>query len=127
MGARRLIPGRAERSALGPGDPLAPHGLAPDALARLGRTLERFPTIHEAWLVRKVLRHFPEDPLFILAVRAGAVWALNDAQKAQELVQQLLPELQLPGGVVVVDLFTQGALAECVRGSAGSAVYRGAG
>ncbi len=118
---------RAERSALGPGDPLAPHGLDPEALARLGRTLERFPAIHEAWLVRKVLRHFPEDPLFVLAVRAGAVWALNDVQKAQQLVQQLLPELQLPGGVVVVDLFTQGALAERVRGSAGSAAYRRAG
>jgi Zn-dependent protease with chaperone function len=115
---------RLERSGVDVTDDLAPHGLEAAALTRLGETLARFPEIREAWLARKVVLQFPEDPFFVLAVHAGSRWKPRDASHVRKLAENVLPELGLPGTVMLVDQLTQKALARNVRRVSGSQVYR---
>jgi hypothetical protein len=114
---------RLERSAVEVTDELAPHDLEAAALARLCKALERCPEIREAWLARKVVRQFPEDPFFVLAVHAGSRWKPWTASHVRKLAERLLPELALPGTVMLVDLLTQKALAGHVARVTGSRVY----
>ena len=114
---------RLERAGVDVTDTLAAHGLDGATLELLGSTLARFPEIRGGWLARKVVQNFPEDPVFVLAVHAGSRWKPRDASQARKLAERLLPELPLPGTVILVDLLTQKALARHVRRS-GSEVHR---
>ena len=115
-----------ERSKVEINDQLAPHGLDGAVLARLRETLARFPEIREAWLARKVVLQFPDDPCFVLAVHAGSQWKLRDEAAVRKLAETVLPELRLSatGTVILVDQLTQTSLADHVRGVPGSRVYR---
>ena len=113
-----------ERSGVDVTDDLAPHGLESAALTRLGETLGRFPEIRQAWLARKVVIQFPEDPFFVFAVCAGSRWKPRGASHGRKLAEKVLPELGLPGTVMLVDQLTQKALARHVQRVSGSQVYR---
>lgn len=115
---------RLERSKVEINDQLAPHGLDGAALARLCEALARFPEIREAWLARKVVLQFPEDPFFVLAVLAGSRWKPRDESHVRKLAEAVLPRLGLPGTVMLVDQLTQKPLTKHVRSVPGSRVYR---
>jgi hypothetical protein len=113
----------AERSRVDLSDALALHGLDPATLERLRSTFARFPEVRGAWMARKVLRHFPENPLFVLVLRAGSRWSLRKTEQFQKLGVRVLPELTLPGGVVLLDFRTD-PVADRVRRLRDSEVYR---
>jgi Zn-dependent protease with chaperone function len=114
---------RLERAGVDVTDTLAPHALDGATLALLGSALARFPEIREAWLARKVVLQFPEDPVFVLAIHAGSRWKPRDAAQVRKLAERLFPQLPLPGTVLLVDVLTQRKLARRVRRS-GSQVHR---
>lgn len=64
---RRLAQAVQERSHLQPGDRFEPHGLGGKQLAQLQRQLSCYG-LSAAHLVKKSLRLFPEQPLYVLLV-----------------------------------------------------------
>jgi hypothetical protein len=113
-----------ERSEVTLQDELLPHGLDGAELARLCETLARFPEIREAWLAKKFVRQFPEDPFFVLAVLAGSRWKPRNGSQVRKLAETVLPQLGLHGTVMLVDQLTQKPLARHVRRVPRSRVYR---
>ena len=84
-------------------DRLLPHELTPDELATLQEVLGRQPDLAAAHLVRKELKHFPRQRLFVLSVRSGAHrWGWSRASRDAALVARLVPQVRLPGRVFVV-------------------------
>ena len=115
---------RLERAGVDVTDALVAHGLDGVALAQLEATLARFAEIREAWLARKVVQQFPEDPVYVLAVLVGSRWKPRDASQVQKLAERLFPELPLSGTVLLVDLLTQKRIARRVRRTRTSHIYR---
>lgn len=90
---RRLAEADFERSQLGPQDQFEAHDLDERLLEDLRQQLQRYP-IAQAQLVKKTLRFFPEQPLYVLLVTPTLVcgepahpdWASTlGTQIAQEL------------------------------------------
>ncbi|HEY0038054.1 MAG TPA: M48 family metallopeptidase [Longimicrobium sp.] len=91
-----------ERSAaaLTPSDVFLPHGLDDDSLARVRAHLAGF-ALKRAYLVRKYMKHFPDQPLHVLAIET--TWGSNRASaRNTEGLQRLMDGLPLPGAYVVV-------------------------
>ena len=94
---------RAERSVVGAGDAFLPHALPDETIEALRAVLASRDGGTAAWLARKAVRHFPDRPLFVLAVRsAPGRWGVADADRDASLVKDLVPKVQLPGQVLVV-------------------------
>ncbi|MCI0673933.1 MAG: M48 family metalloprotease, partial [Myxococcaceae bacterium] len=119
--ARKLEESKEERDSLRQSDSFAPHGVAEEALQALAAQLHGHARVQEAWLVRKVVAHFPEKPLFVLGLHLGK----EPAQGADsQLVSELSGALHLPGEAFVVSLGKKNAkLAESVKGTAGTPFY----
>lgn len=68
-GLRRSVEAaRKERLPEAPLSPLEPHGLPPADLASLVSRLAKLADVRRAWLARKSVRNFPEQPFYVLAV-----------------------------------------------------------
>ncbi|WZO98264.1 M48 family metallopeptidase [Isosphaeraceae bacterium EP7] len=94
---------QAERATIGAGDAFLPHGLPAETTAALVALLASRRDCTGAWLARKAVRHFPDRPLFVLAVRSiHGRWGIGDADRDAALVRALVPKVQLPGQVLVV-------------------------
>lgn len=122
--ARVAEEARAERQRVHAGDLLAPHGLEATAVARLAEQLARFPEVREAWLVQKVLRHFPEHPLYVLGILAGDSWRSRDVAAAGRLLGTLAAGVSLPGEALVVDVRLEKLVGNRLREAEGAQVYR---
>lgn len=57
-----------ERADISPGDKFLYHGLSAEQLGKLRHELMACDGVWRAYLVRKQVRHFPEKPLYVLAV-----------------------------------------------------------
>ncbi|BAY16552.1 Zn-dependent protease with chaperone function-like protein [Anabaenopsis circularis NIES-21] len=95
-----ILRGQKERSSLQTNDEFKAHDISEAEINKLRQQLSRYPHITTAYLTQKVVQYFPEKPLYILAVmRSFSFWENNhDADNAQ-LVDALLKEVELPGGV----------------------------
>lgn len=93
-----------ERQGLAAADAVLPHGAPEPALARLRAELAAHDGVKAAWLVRKSVRHLPEQPFYILGVEPDGAWyKLRSADADQELVEKLAAALTLPGqGLLLV-------------------------
>ncbi len=90
----------AERKGVSDRDRFEPHNLSPMQLAEISEQISHYPQIKQAYLVRKVLVHFPEKPFYILAImqryiRLEANNYINDNQ----LIDLLLDGLNFSGDV----------------------------
>ncbi len=70
--ARQWEAAQAERAAITPDDKFLYHGLSAEQLAKLRSELGPMHEIHRAYLVRKQVRHFPEQPLYVLGLVPSA-------------------------------------------------------
>jgi len=105
---------RRERSTITPRDILLPHSLADDQLEPLRALLVAEPDGSTARLARKQLRHFPQRPLFLLAVRARPTrLGFANADLDRALARRLVPKVVLPGQVLVIT--RQGAHGKLAR------------
>ena len=94
---------RNERAIVGASDLFLPHALPDETIAALVAVLATRERGTAAWLARKAVRHFPDRPLFVLAVRSTpGRWGFADADSDASLVKDLVPKVHLPGQVLVV-------------------------
>lgn len=93
-----------ERSIVTHADMFVPHGLSDLELAALYDTLAQQADLASAWLVRKELQHFRKQKLFVLVAHSQPFGVLGstDATRDRTLVAQLIPQVQLPGRVLIV-------------------------
>jgi Zn-dependent protease with chaperone function len=91
-----------ERSYVESADELHQHHLDPAFVASLAEQLAMFPGVREAYLVEKVVHHFPDSPLYILAVVPESGRLLGNGDP--ELVNQLAQGVQFPFEMLIYDL-----------------------
>jgi Zn-dependent protease with chaperone function len=121
-----------ERDTVYTKDSFQPHEVDDAVLAPLKAGLAEQPRVKAAWLVRKVVKHRPESPLFVLGVYTGADWRswlrssgipvgkTDDTAFAQHLANTL----PLPGEAFVVPLNdANGWLKKRLKKVAGSRIY----
>jgi Zn-dependent protease with chaperone function len=116
---------REERGlqALSPGDRFLPHGLDEPALAELREQLAE-SSIAAAYVVRKQVHHFPDQPCFVVALEPKSL-RVGLPGESQRLVQAVAARISLPGTCMVITLeSTQRRLAKPIRAVAGAEVYR---
>lgn len=96
----RLVDADAERSVFAPTDRFLPHSLASVDHRRILNQLSADEDIEAAYLVRKVVRHFPDNPCHLLAIIGRFEGrALFPGRAARKLMERLERELVLPPGV----------------------------
>jgi hypothetical protein len=93
-----------ERSVVTASDSFAPHELSRPELQGLITTLSQQPDIASAWLVRKSLKHFPKQKLFLLVVssKPTSLFGYSNSDHDRTLVTSLIVAVKLPGRVLVV-------------------------
>ena len=119
----KLLLAQQERSSVSVSDRFEPHGLEAEVEAQFRQQLARYPQLKEAYLVRKVMRYFPEKPYYVLGVirrRAFLEWEGED----QKLLQRLIAELSCPGQTWIVLLTSAHQFTKALRQAAGVPIYR---
>jgi len=95
-----LLRGKQERSSLKTTDQFQSHNLSNTEINKLRQQLSRYPNITIAYLVQKEVQYFPDKPLYVLGVmRKISFWEDNNDAGNSQLVNSLLQEIELPGGV----------------------------
>jgi Zn-dependent protease with chaperone function len=93
-----------ERSEVTVRDQFAPHGLNREQLESLVNQLRTYRQIKTAYLVRKVLHYFPEEPLLVLSVRPKGFMT---SKKIDKLLTALTEEVTYPLPTYVIILVNQ--------------------
>jgi hypothetical protein len=78
--------------------------LSPEPLAKLIAQLKVVPDLRRAYLVRKVTRHFPEQPMYVLGFKSGKWWALSNRAGAKVVAQRIREQVRFPGSALIVNL-----------------------
>jgi Zn-dependent protease with chaperone function len=116
-----------ERSAeaLTPKDVFLPHGLDDEAAARVRAHLAGF-ALKRAYLVRKYVKHFADEPLHVLAIETN--WGSDGASAGNDArLQRLMNGLPLPGAYVVVRMDSwRSPFRKPIRAVRGAEVYSSA-
>jgi tetratricopeptide (TPR) repeat protein len=115
-----------ERSRLSLRDDLSSHGLMNEQLEALRNQLKQFPEVAEAHLVRRVVEHLPEKPLYVLGIVPNVKWFQFRSESADsKLVQSLTQRIVLPGeGFIVAFNSRTKKIAKKTRKIAGSRIYQ---
>lgn len=95
---------REERGKLLLSDSLVGHQLAADALSALTAQLKSVPDLRRAYLVRKLTRHSPETPVYVLGFKSGRWWRPYDAATGHALTQRISQEVRFPGNALIVNI-----------------------
>ncbi len=120
-----LLLARQERSDVRINDRFERHGLSAEAEAQIRQQLARYPEVKEAYLVRKVVQYFPEQPFYVLGVkRKRSLLELDEQSADQKLLDRLANELQFAGEtwIVLLNSVTKG-LTKVLKKTAGDAIY----
>lgn len=100
---QELAASQKERSSIGKGDELVPHGLSPQELEPLLQVLRQDHEVIRADLVQKKLRCFPRQRMFVLIVYPKPAWhRLPNHDRDWGLVNRISALLSLPGRTVVL-------------------------
>jgi Zn-dependent protease with chaperone function len=95
---------REERGKLLLSDQVVGHQLPADALVALTARLKAVPDLTRAYLVRKVTRHFPETPVYVLGFEIRRWWQMYDAANSHALTQRIRQEVKFPGNTLIVNI-----------------------
>jgi Zn-dependent protease with chaperone function len=90
-GAEQWEQAREERQQFKSRDRFVPHQLPNEEIQQLSEQLSRYPDVQTAYLVQKVVPHFPEKPLYIL----GIMRRFTPEKTDNDLFDQLTHELNL--------------------------------
>lgn len=97
--------GRAEkeRQIVPPKVPLAPHELSAEEIERIREGLRQVPKLRAAYIARRVVKHQPERPCYVVAVTPDVPWwrPLGTTQ-IRELVDATVHAVVWPGDTRVV-------------------------
>lgn len=104
----KVVAAQQERSGVGYRDQFEPPGVPPEVIQDLRQQLMHYPEVVTAYLVRKVVKHFPETPFYVLGVVPKRAWYTMDRDKEDEkLLRRLIKELKFPGETYVMILSPQ--------------------
>jgi Zn-dependent protease with chaperone function len=107
---------------LSPRDRFLPHGLNEEQLAGLRQALTR-PGVKAAYVVRKEMAHFPEQPCYVVALALETRLGLPGDTQRQ--LNRVMAEIALPGTRIILALESaQRRFARPIRAVDGSEVYR---
>lgn len=91
-----------ERGEVSVSDRFLPHELTSEEMAALHDVLDSDPDLGSAFLVRKELKYFTRQRLFVLCVRsATSRWAFHGGRD-EATANRLVPRIRLPGRVLVI-------------------------
>ncbi len=93
-----LMLAREERASVHPGDGFLPHGLGVAERQKIASFMAATPGVQRAYLVRKSLVHFPEKPLYVLAVSRKKARGDQDDLPFSQSVADAIP---IQGNVIV--------------------------
>lgn len=96
--------GQRERNILSKRDNFVPHDLTGEALEKLREELAQSPLLLSAHLVRKVCKHFPEDPAYVLGVISKRIVGLQLDSRDRKLIDQLAEGNNLPKYTFIIPL-----------------------
>lgn len=96
---RKDLLGRAyaERERINLKDTFDPHGLDQEKLAEVRAQLRAIRGLRKAYLLRKRLDLFPEQPLYVLGFSCTPWWSLHRRKREAVVGQRIVDELRLPG------------------------------
>jgi Zn-dependent protease with chaperone function len=100
----RMAEARQERDELLTSDTYVPHGLSDEALERLVSQIKAVPHVRQAYLVRKLTRHFPEQHFYVLAFVCAGFFELKDKSKTSEALQELRTRVEFPGETTILSV-----------------------
>jgi Zn-dependent protease with chaperone function len=103
-GADLLEQADAERHGVESGDGFLPHGLPAEEVKRLRQEIAGFFDVTRAYLARKVVRHLPERPYYVLGVEVGRWYRFAKAQDTREAVHGLATKVTWPGQTWIMAL-----------------------
>jgi Zn-dependent protease with chaperone function len=103
-GADLLDAAEVERRGVEVGDSFMPHGLPADEVERLRKEIAGFFDVTRAYLARKVVRHLPERPYYVLGVEVGRWYRFAKAQDTREVVHGLASKVVWPGHTWIMAL-----------------------
>lgn len=101
----QIILAEDERSYVNRNDNFIPHQLSTEQEKALSQQINQYPNIEAAYLVRKELQYFPEEPLYVLAVlRKKSFMEVNEEDESKKLITKLVNELECPGDTLIITL-----------------------
>jgi len=125
--AELLEQAKAERDSVSARDVFLPHGLAREDLDAVTEQLSRYPKLHKAYLVRKVVKLFPDFPQYVLGVAIRFPWYEYVSQRRlNDLHLQIAGELEFPFPAIVINLSVEGSggFRKKMKKIPGAAIYR---
>jgi hypothetical protein len=120
---QQLFLAQQERARVSKSDRFEPHGLSSYEEAKLTEQLSRYPKIKEAYLVRKVVKYFPEKPFYVLGVVRLRNFIESEVAE-QKLLNRLVTELELPNQTLIVPLNSDRGLKKALQQTAVTAIYQ---
>ena len=101
--AQTLESAAEERANFASEDDVVPHDLVPEVVATIQQAVAQSPTVKRAYLVRKVVRHLPEIPMYVLLAIPRRRGRRKAAGLNRALVHELVSRLDgVPHEVLVV-------------------------
>ncbi|MBR8831619.1 MAG: hypothetical protein N5P05_003109 [Chroococcopsis gigantea SAG 12.99] len=121
----QILLAQQERSSVRPDDRFLPHDLSWEIIKDLRQQLTQHQEIKEAYLVRKMVKIFPEVPFYILAiVRRSSAWELNGHERDREMIDNVARNLRFRGEMWVTALSkSQSNLLKTIRRIEDSNIY----
>lgn len=102
--ANVLQAAQQERSQCRTTDRLVGHELSAEAVARLVQQLESIPELTRVYLARKLTKHLPETPLYVLGFECTKWWRLADKATAHAVQQRIRQEVEFPGETLIANV-----------------------
>lgn len=96
---------RQERENISVHDDFKSHGLSREELEALRGQLRNFPGLGSAYLVQKVVKHFPEEPGYVLGVISKGGWyTMQSDRRDQQLINELAESVNFTGYTYIIAL-----------------------
>lgn len=87
-----------ERALISAKDDFIPHELTSAQITDLVKSLAVEPEIATAAVARKMVRYFPKNPCYVIALRLKVSWwKIRSSNANQQLMNRVLQRVQLPG------------------------------
>jgi Zn-dependent protease with chaperone function len=85
-------------------DTIVAHKLSGEEIATLNGQLKAIPEVRRAYVVRKLVRHFPETPMYILGYEVTPWWRLHSRSRATATLQRIRQDIYFPGRTLIVSV-----------------------
>lgn len=97
--------GQQERETITVTDEFESHGLTDEALEELRTQLAKVPLLARAYLVKKVCKHFPDSPAYVLGVTSKRfLYSLHLEGRDTKLINQLAEDVSCTGYTFIIPL-----------------------